>query len=193
MPGILALDQSTRVGWAWTHPGSEPIWGNKRLGRDGATAGEVGAALWALLTGLLDHYEPSYLVYETPYIPRPRRNRKGEEKTEGNVPLNAQTMRKLLGIAFLIDTIAEQRGIECREVVSSAATFAMTGRGKYPNRQAKKRATMMACWARGWKATEDEADALAILMFSEARFYPEASRQRRMVLKIPTGPLFASA
>src|SRR6266700_6532831 len=120
MAGILALDQSTRVGFAWCAPGCEPIWGNKLMGREGATAGEVGAAFFALLTGLIDHYGPKFIVYETPYIPRPRRNRKGEVETGGSIPLNAQTMRRLLGITFLIDTIAEQRGIDCREVASFA-------------------------------------------------------------------------
>jgi len=191
MPGILAFDQSTVTGWAFAEPGCEPTWGHKRLGkREKATAGEVGAEFYSFANLLIQRYCPLYICFETPYIPRPRRNRKGEVETEGSIPLNAQTMRKLLGIAFLIDTIAEQRGIDCREVASSAATFAMTGRGKYPSRQAKKRATMQACWARGWKATEDEADALAILMFSEARLYPEAFRSRQMVLKMPRGPLF---
>ncbi len=181
MPGILALDQATVTGWAFAEPGCEPVWAHKKLGRDKATAGEVGAAFTCLIEGLLDTFRPEFMCFEAPYVPRAGRDR---------VPINAETLRRLLGLAFLIDTIAEQHGIECREIASSAATLSMTGRGKYPNRQAKKRATMQACWARGWKASEDEADALAILMFSEARLFPEASRQRRMVLKMPSGPLF---
>ena len=191
MPGILAIDQATVTGWAFAEPGCEPMWGHVRLNkREKATAGEVGAEFYSLVNRLILRYCPLYICFETPYVPRPRRTRKGEVETEGGIPLNAQTMRKLLGLAFLIDTIAAQRGIECREVLSTAATKAMTGRGKYPSRQAKKLATMQACWARGWKASEDEADALAILIFSEARLYPEAFRSRQMVLKMPRGPLF---
>src|SRR6266705_1898753 len=132
MSGILAIDQGTRAGWAWCAPGCEPMWGNKKLGREGATSGEVGAAFDAFLLERIDYLGPRFLVYEAPYVPRAGQDR---------VPINAETLRRLLGLAFLIDTIAAQRGIECREVLSAAATKAMTGRGKYPSRQAKKLAT----------------------------------------------------
>jgi hypothetical protein len=112
---------------------------------------------------------------------------------------NFQTAFVLLGIAFRIGTVARQRGIECCSIISFEATKALTGRARFPGkdyaerRKAKKLATMEACWARGWKASEDAADAIAILLLAESKRFPEAAMSRPRVLKAPSGPLFSGA
>ena len=182
MPGLLALDQATTLGWSHALPGQEPVWGTKRFeGQKGA--GFVGAALWAFLEDLTGRFAPDWIVYEAPYVPT--------SAGKARVPTNAETMRRLLGMAFLIDTFAELHSIECREIASVAATKHMTGRGRYPDRKAKKRAVMQACWARGWKVGEDEADALALLLFAESLLCPAEAYRRARVMKPIQGPLFA--
>jgi Holliday junction resolvasome RuvABC endonuclease subunit len=150
------------------------------LGRKGAEPGEIGDALEMFLWERLDQFDVSLIVYEQPYLSP-----------------NYQTAFVLLGLGFTIDKTAHQRGIECRSIIATEATKALTGRAKFPGndyaerRKAKKLATMEACWARGWKATEDEADAIAVLLLAETKRYPEAAMTRPKVLKAPSGPLFA--
>jgi hypothetical protein len=100
-------------------------------------------------------------------------------------------MRRLLGLAWEIELFAAKHSIECREIAPISATKQMTGRGRYPDRRAKKRDTMRACWARGWECTEDEADALALLMFAEMQLYPREALTRPRTYRVPEGPLLA--
>jgi hypothetical protein len=179
--GILALDQATVTGWAYSDPGDKSVqFGHQRMGRQGGTAGEVGAAFAIFLEARIAVFEPRWIVYEAPYVPRP-------SARAGVPPINPETLRRLLGLAFLIDTIAEQHGIDCREATSGAFIKFFTGSGKYPERAAKKAATVAMCKIHGWKATEDEADALALLFYAEAKLFPEFSMKRA------AGPLFANA
>lgn len=177
MGGILAIDQATVTGWAWSEPGGAPEWGHKQLGGEGADDGKVGAAMSVLLEARIAHFKPDWIVYEAPYVPRPSPN-------AAVPPINPQTLRRLLGLAFLIDTIADQHGIGCREVTTAAFTRYFVGRGKFPSREAKKRATVERCKLLGWKATSDEADALALLCFAEAKLF------RIEAMRRSAGPLF---
>jgi Holliday junction resolvasome RuvABC endonuclease subunit len=136
-------------------------------------------ALIQFLHERIDSFAPDLIAYEQPFLSP-----------------SFQTAFMLLGIGFTIDTVAKQCGIECCSVIATEATKALTGRAKFPGkdyearRKAKKAATMEACWARGWKATEDEADAIAVLLLAEAKRFPEAAMRRPKGLKQPSGPLF---
>jgi Holliday junction resolvasome RuvABC endonuclease subunit len=181
MPGILAIDQATTTGWAHCEPGQLPQWGHKRLGKPGADHEEIAQSFDLFLRSLIEHATPRHLIFERPFL--------GIQ--------NAQTIMLLAGLRWHILLVAQQYGLRARDQETRAAVKLLTGQGKFPGvtpaerRKAKKDATMAACWARGWKATEDEADALALLLFAESRLYPREAKQRSMIFKEQTGPLFA--
>jgi hypothetical protein len=173
------------LGWAYcAEPGGSLEFGHKDLGKSAARPGEIGKGLRAFLAMAMDTMKPDLLVYEQPWL---------------SPKFRFETGFTLLGIAFTIDTIAEQYEIEYASVLALEAVKALTGRAKFPGedwaerRKAKKRATMEACWARGWKATEDEADAIAVLLLAEAKRFPVEAMRRARVLKQPSGPLFSEA
>lgn len=191
MSGILAVDQATTTGFAFLDkPGEEPVWGHHRMGRPETWEGKVFHNFRTFLYGLLnDLGTPDCLVFEAPFVPRP--NRSAEAK-----PINAFTLRKAYGWVAHLTEIAEEYQIEqIEEAQSVEFTKFFTGRGRFlgettaAKSAAKKYAVVEACKARGWNATHDEADALAMLMFTEYRLYPEASLRRRIVLRQPMGPL----
>lgn len=163
-------------------PGGPLEFGHQVLGRRGAAPGEIGKGLRAFLSVAIDTLKPDLLVYEQPWLA---------------AQFRFETGFTLLGIAFTIDTIAVELGIEYASILSLEAVKAFTGRAKFPGadwterRKAKKLATMEACWARGWKATEDEADAIAVLLLAESKRFPVEAMRRPMALKAPRGPLFA--
>lgn len=173
MTGVLALDQATVTGWAHSEPGQTPTWGHIDLAKSGVGMGKVGAAFSIFLEARIAVFRPQFVIYETPFI------------GGGRIPINPLTLRRLLGIAGLIDTICEQRGIECREAGSLAFTKFFTGQGRFEDRQAKKRATMERCKMLGWECSEDEADAVALLLYAEAKLFPRYAMAR------PAGPLFS--
>lgn len=189
MSGILALDQSTVTGWAFAEAGCEPSWSHMRMGVPKAWEGCVYFEFRKFLLDLIDMLGPKVLAFEAPFTPR-------EDRSDEASPFNSNYLRRAYGLVSHITEIAERAHLDCYEYQTGEVTKFFTGRARYPGkdyaarRKAKKAATVAACAARGWKATADSADALAILMFAESKLYPDASRQRRMVLKIPSGPLF---
>jgi hypothetical protein len=189
MTGILGIDAATVTGFAFCKPGYEPIWGHHRMGGRSATDGEVFAAFRDYVLDLIETYEPQYLVFEAAFTPR-----LGADPQKNKI-INPQTLQRLYGFRAHIVCIAEERCLICHDKQSLEFTKWFTGRGRFPGAtsadrsKAKKAAMVAACAARGWRVTEDEADALGLLMCFEAELYPEAAMKRRMTLKIPSGPL----
>ena len=183
MPGILAIDPARVLGWAYCLPGGPVDFGHETLARRGAEPGLIGARLDTFLRSRIRKLEPSLIVYEQPFL--------------SSKFIDMHTAFELLGISFYIDTIAELHGIKYNSVNAIEATKSLTGRGKFPGknyderRAAKKAAAIEACRARGWNATADEADAIAVLLLAEAKLFPVEAMRRPAVLKQPTGPLFA--
>jgi hypothetical protein len=193
--GILAIDQSLCTGWAHCEPGQHPQWGHKLMGRvAGDDDGEVIAAFDLFMCSIIERYSPRDLIFETPYIGMYEREDGTATKRR---PVSAKTILMAGGWRALIIRACQKYDIRWCHQGTQAAVKLLTGHGKFPGataadrRKAKKHATMAACWARGWKATEDEADALALLLFAESRLYPREAKERHMILKEPTGPLFA--
>jgi hypothetical protein len=170
MPGVLALDPAITIGWAHADPGQSPTWGHQRLARPGAETDEVAEALAIFLEARIELFRPDWIVRENFYI------------GGGKVPMNPQTIFVLCGIAWQIDLVARQHGIECRKVQSLTFVNFFTGRAKYADRAAKKRATIQTCKLHGWRATEDEADALALLAYAEAKLFGVAAIERRAAM-----------
>jgi hypothetical protein len=179
---ILALDPSRVLGWCRGEPGGPLAFGHVELARKGATPGEIGFALKEFLNETIMTVDPDLLVYEQPFL-----------------STNFLTAFKLLGMGFCIDTVATEFGIDYGSILAREATAGLTGIWNFPGntkearRVAKKAATVRACWDRGWSATEDEADAIAVFLLAETKRFPEAALSRPRVLKQPTGPLFAGS
>ena len=180
MPGILALDIATTTGAAYAAPGERPQWWHQRFGKPGAANGEIGRLFASWLSWLISETKPEWLIFESPFVP-PK--------------LNNNTIRRLYGIAFIAESQAFRYGIECREVDTASVAKFFTGKARWKpasnvitSRDAKKAATRRVCERYGWTSvTEDEADALAVLVYAEALIYPEAAIKRGSF-----GPLFTA-
>lgn len=182
MPGgILALDPATGVtGWAYADPGGKPEWGEIAIKQPDETfrdhGGRIGMRFSLFLEARIEVFLPAHIVREDVYV------------GGGTKPMNPETILALAGLALLIDTIAERRGIAHHKTQSSEFIKAFTGRGKYPNTPAKKRATMATCKLMGWSVSDhNAADALALLWYYETVVF----REMRLSMKRPAGPLFA--
>ena len=189
MTGLLAIDQATVTGWAFCVPGGEPTWGHARMGPPNAWEGSVFWEFRRFVQDLIQALTPEYLVYETPFTPRPH-------SQPGAAVLDPDVLARAYGFCAHITALAQEYGLGCERINSRQATKFLTGKGQFDGgtvaerRAAKKDATVTACNARGWQVTNDEADALALLMCAEHKLYPAVALTRRKVLRQPTGPLF---
>ena len=86
--GLLALDVATTTGWAYGAPGERPAWGHFRAGMRGAAAGEVLALFRAWLEERCTAWRPSWIAFESPYVPRvtPARIRTATGHVIGTLP-----------------------------------------------------------------------------------------------------------
>lgn len=169
---LLAIDPGTVTGWAAGKAGGSPEWGSRKF--DGKSNGQVCGVFRHWLNQRCYDLKPDLLVFEAPYVPRPG----------AAVPMNALTLRRLLGFAVLIEATAWELRIPCREVTTLdvARFFLNTTRLK---REEKKRQTIEMCHHYGWRVEDDNAaDAVAIWAMAECSVAPEATRRRG------SGPLF---
>ena len=171
MAGILSLDPGTIIGWAHADPGMSPTFNHQRLAKPGATPGQFGAAFDIFMQARLDLFRPKFICYEKPWFGR-----------------SYYTAFRLLGMASRIETFCEQWSIECREAAPQEIAKFFIGTGGLKGEE-KKRRTIEMCRAYGWQATEDEADALALLVYAEAVLFPDF----RMKRNPGAGPLFTPA
>lgn len=182
MESLLALDQGRWTGWAHCVPGCEPVWGEQEIWPEKRVReldlGEMVENFHFFLTNKINVYRPTQMIRETVYV------------GGGRVRLNPRTILQMAAIAGHVDFVARRKGVSCWEQSTRAAVKELTGRADYDTPEEKKEATVEACRARGWIAGQHAADALALLMFMESKLYPETALKRRMVLKVPRGPLF---
>lgn len=166
MSGILALDLGTRTGWAYALPGGAPAHAHVRLPNDRGD----GAFFSAFRRFLLDHitvHAPRLIVYEAPLI-------------TGSAT-SVQTVFRLFGLAAHTVEIAHIREVRCERANNASVKKFLTDNGR-----AKKPEVMDAIRARGWEPDgDDEADALAVLLWAESKWAPNVTRT--------AGPLFAGA
>lgn len=140
---IVALDLATLTGICAGEPDEVPTLSNHRLPSTGDDVGRFldAADLWA--KGLIERERPFLLVFEAPILPQ---------------ATSFATVRKLQGLAGIVEMNGFRLGIECAEVQPSVAKKNLTGRGN-----AKKPEMVAACRHYGFNpAVEDEADAFAV-------------------------------
>lgn len=165
--GILTLDAARCLGWAYAFPCEEPRYSHIDLPRPN---GPGYTRLRGFLLDLIEELKPKLIVYEEPVL-----NHYGPHKT------SLQTAMWLMGLAAHIIEIAHLKGIRCEPCNASKLKLFTTGDGR-----AKKWKMVAAVEQCGWKTeTDDEADALAILLWAEVKFAPKHLRSVSGL-----GPLF---
>jgi len=163
---ILALDPATTVGWAAGAPGETPTWGSRQF--DGKATGAVVGLFRHWLIERCRELHPTLVVFEAPYIPRPN----------AAVPINAKTLRRLLGLVATIEAVSWELRVRCYETTALDIARFFVGSARMP-RNAKKAATIDMCRRYGWHVTNDnEADALALWHLAEATVAPEIGLRR---------------
>lgn len=188
--GILALDVATTTGWAYGMPGDRPAFGHFRSGKPRDAAGEVLAQFRVWLDRCCAKSQPRMVVFEAPYVPRfaPKkvRTKTGQvisTTPSSSTPIDIYVVRRLFAMCGLVEMIAHERGLPCREEQSNVICRHFTGNGSWGGRENKKAATQKMCAVYGWPdVSEDEADALALWVYAEAVLFPKTRS---------AGPLFA--
>ena len=129
--------------------------------------------------------------FGSPYVPVPRAPQVVRAGTapgrafKGPPPMNPLVLRRLLAMVGLVEEIAFERGIKCRECVSGEFVKFWTGKGSWGGRDAKKEAVMRVCRQRGYTPLDDNAgDALALWHFAEHVIAPEIA-SRAFCLGVP--------
>jgi hypothetical protein len=166
----LALDLATNIGFALGDRSGVILSGSRRLPKTGDDLGRFGRAFrdW-LITGLRRH-TPELVAYEQPML--------------RGASTNLNTLRKLYGLAFMVETICGDaklwnHPIPVVEVNNGDWIKHFLGAGNVPrDSDARKKAVFRVCGIRGWKPEDyDEGDALAILDFVHATQSPAHALQ----------------
>lgn len=175
MPGpILALDPATTTGWAYARPGEEPIFGANNFAGPGGN-GEVIGKFRAWLLETCYRIKPRVVCFESPYVPRPKKNPKPGDRDL----LNPLTLRRLYAIAGEVEAVAWQLRIECLEATTAEICRFFTGTAYHGGRDNKKAAIMARARQYGWEVqSDDAADAVALWAMAENIFDPLASSRR---------------
>jgi hypothetical protein len=195
MGGLLALDVATTTGFAHGLPGMRPSWGTFRAGKTNAATGEVLNLFRNWLEERCRELQPRWIAFEAPYVPQvtPARVRSASGHAvwtmpSRRTPINIHTLRRLISLCGLVEMVAHQHRIECREELPTKITQSFTGHGNWAGRENKKKATIRMCEVYGWPvANDNEADALALWVYAEAVLYPQAAQRHG------AGPLFGRA
>jgi hypothetical protein len=155
-PLVLALDLSTRVGWACGRAGGEPDYGVLVLPKGISGHGAIGAALFDALMDLHDVQHFERVIMEAPLPPQSQ--------------TSANTARIQFGLAFAVETWCYRRELEVREARPDDWRMAVLGRARFGGTEKAKAAAMAWCHAQGWAPSDDNAaDALALWRYATTR------------------------
>lgn len=155
---ILAFDLATQTGYCYGAHDECPSLGHFRLPKTGEDVGAFLDAGERSLDDLMQVVKPTIVCFEAPILP----------------PTTAiRTVRKLHGLAGMLELVCHRRKVECVEVSVTAVKKVLTGSGA-----AKKEQMVEAARAMGFDPrVEDEADALGVwIAVVRARFPQSAGR-----------------
>jgi hypothetical protein len=167
---VLAIDAASICGFALGATGEEPRFGTRNFSGSNAS-GEVVARFTRFLRATIEREQPEIIAYEAPYFPMGFRN---------GPPANARTLRRLLGLAEIIDAIAWDYRLRCYQATAGEVCSYLTGKSNWGGRAQKKAATIAAARRWGWAVNDDNAaDACAVWAFAESILDPIAAARRR--------------
>jgi crossover junction endodeoxyribonuclease RuvC len=167
MTKTLALDLATRLGFALGTRSGVIVSGSRQLPKTGDDLGTFGRAFRDWLVKGIKRHSPDLIVYEQPIL--------------RGVGTNINTLRKLYGLAFMVEVIAGDaellalnHPIPVQEINNADWIKHFLGAGNVPrNSDARKKAVFRMCQIRGWRPGDyDEGDALAILDYAHASASP---------------------
>jgi Holliday junction resolvasome RuvABC endonuclease subunit len=158
VPGCLALDLGTNLGWtmgsflarpltlieAATIKPKQPLSGAHRIAPPGTPVGRFLSLYADWLQKMIETHRPLGLAFESPILPK---------------ATSAQTVRKLMSLAGVTEMMGFDYGIRwIREAQPSSVKLHISGNGG-PGKENVQNAII----ARGWTfSTPDEADSLAV-------------------------------
>lgn len=155
----LFLDLAHHTGYAAGGLRGVQGWGQFELPRTYENIGRFLNIADARIQALVDRFDPALIAFESPFI-----NRRVDTIIK---------VRKLSGLANVVEQIADRHKIDCQEATSDEIYRHVLGRA-YPRRHdAKKIAMKVRMRDLGFAVnTDDEADALAGLSFIMACKHP---------------------
>lgn len=160
--GILALDLSSSVGWAFGYAGARrPLCGVWLLAK-----GDLGRMLASFDNELDDAillHRPSLIVAEAPLPP--------------TAVSNATVWRQQLSLAGMAEAAAYRHDIEFREQACSTIRLEILGTGRFPNGNAKP-AILAYCERKGWGVPDHNSGDACVTWEYACRHLP-AARWRR--------------
>lgn len=155
---LCALDLATVTGWVIGEVPEKPLplplevlsppkikSGHVRFGKPGCEIGPFMSTAESWLVKLIRDHTPGMVVFESPIMP---------------TVTQIATLRKLYGIAALIEKICNDLKIPVREAAGSTVykAFGVKGKGKE-----RKENCIAACVRYGWYPQDDnEADAMIL-------------------------------
>jgi Holliday junction resolvasome RuvABC endonuclease subunit len=152
VPGIIYFDLATETGYAAGSIRGVEAFGTFRLERTDENIGKFLNEADRKLSKLIDRFAPDLIGFESPFIHRQRDT--------------IIRLRKLSGLANVVEQIADRCEIPCVEATTDEVCRNFCGRD-YPRRsEAKKIAVSVRARDLGYQvANHNEADAVAGLHF----------------------------
>jgi Holliday junction resolvasome RuvABC endonuclease subunit len=155
---ILAFDLATTTGYCYGAPPDRPHFGHFRLPKTGSDVGRFLIAAEQALGEIIAVANPTLVVFEAPILVK-----------VGQLA----TLRKLYGLAGMLEVVASRRGVEVAEVSTTTVKKALTGSGR-----ADKSDMIRAAQALGFDTRlQDEADAIGVWVCAARKRYPEIDLQ----------------
>lgn len=161
----MALDLSTRVGWAYGHPGDRrPLCGAWILpATEPNDHGRKFASLENELEDTLIMYRPVLIMVEAPLPPTTRSN--------------AATWAHQLGLAAMVASSAYRHDIRFRQQACSSVRLEILGTCRFPGGDAKD-VVMAYCASQDWAAPNHDAGDACVLWEYACRHLPPATARR---------------
>lgn len=132
------------------------------------------------LTHLIEEERPHFGGFESPFLPI--HNQFGNDDSKRS---SENTIRFLIGVDSIIETVFARFNIHCEEVHNSTVKKAMLGRGgRFTDADGKKlkpeqvkQLMKNACFDRGWMiADEHQADACGVGKYMIENYFKRAKR-----------------
>ena len=161
---VIGLDLATLTGICIGEPDEIPTLSHVRHPSTGEDVGRFldHAEAWARC--LIESQSPALVVFEAPILPQ---------------TTSLATIRKLQGLAGVVEMAAYRAGIETAEVQPSTVKKALTGHGGTPkgvDRKDRKKAMVAACRAYGFDPkVDDEADAFGVWLATVRIRFPRCA------------------
>lgn len=146
--GILSLDLSTRVGWAYGRGFDRPLHGVWKLGKTD-DMGRLFSGFAGELESAIAVHAPDLVIMEAPLPPQAQ-----------TAMLSARVQ---FGLAAVCEMICKEKGVRCEEEKADVVRKMVLGRPRVP-----KEAVVEWCREQGWQpADHNDADALALLRYRQ--------------------------